>query len=485
MKKLFANIKQQAMLAATAVILLWIGGRGSGKSAAVAFYIYRCASTMPKSHGVMVGATYQHLEDKEMRTIIDIFTNTICLEQYTKENGNINAHFCYGIKPPSHWPKPYSTPTNYARVLSFCNGSCLSLGSLFHHESLRGASYDYGILQEAATCPEHTFNKVAYPIVRGLRHKYKSNRYLTWLLISNMPWTASGMWLLSIEKLALKKERNKYGKPLYQYMESTIWDMVDFYGEENILAQRDFCNSQNPDIWDIEYENKRPNLIPNGFYPYFDDNIHLYNSDEYNYYDLYQPLEISLDFNEKFNTMSVWQDIETKNLGRVLSCQNALYVKGNQTIEHIVSLFCKIYKCHYNRRVYVYGDANGNILRGQQTLTIFQRIMDLLAQRGFEPELMTTGVTNPEHYIKFNNINEMFEGNFGLTLKFDTTHAQLMVQSLKGAPLTKNFRKDKEIEKKTNAAPGERTDLSDTADYYLNNKYEQITENSNIPKMVL
>lgn len=450
--------KQQAFLQAQQKLVVWIGGRGTGKTTIAGVRNYLIAQEMPRSNGIMVGATLQRLLTKELPPRTEFWKQHLGLVEVTKQQPR--GHFIIGNRPPKYFTQPLRKPERYDNIVSFVNGSTIELVGMRNIESSRGGNYDWGEVTEGTTINRDDFFRVLYPTVRGLKDKFQSYYYLSWCFTSNMPWDATGMWLPD-----LQTEANQNPHEIF-YQESTIYDAEQIYGIDYIEQLKDRIQKINPLIWKVEYMNQRLDKVQNAFYSAL-ASVHFYESQADGYdphYNADAPLHISLDFNQAFNSMTVWQIN-----GRGLYCINEFFVSGNHIIDDLILAFCDYYHLHSNRSVYIYGDATGNFIPYDTQRTMFDAISNILAENYFHPELKTTYKQNPEHLLKQQRINKLLrEETIDLPfVRFNTAACPFTIKSLKNSPLTDKFKKDKTSEKKAEILPENATHLSDTVDYFL------------------
>lgn len=306
---IYTNPKQDAFFNSLDPVKVFIGGRGSGKSTVLGDEMYECVFTMPRSRGFLASDTDTRIRNFSLPSIIER------LESLGEIQGE---DFVVGKRPPKHFERPYNPPQKYENVISFSNGTCCDIISMYGKNSGRGGNYQWGFFDEAALIDKETHDKALMGAMRGLRHKvakievdgpeevpygevkeiggrwiweiaFKDNpRYRMRAYVTTMPWNRSGQWLLNFEE-----------DPRAFYIESTAWDNVAILGEEYIQDMKATLPAL---VYAVEVENVRPKQIPNGFYSDFNDDIHTIPN---SMYAPTMPLEISFDFNAGFNSMIV------------------------------------------------------------------------------------------------------------------------------------------------------------------------------------
>ncbi|MGN6420836.1 MAG: hypothetical protein ACTHMC_25220, partial [Pseudobacter sp.] len=77
----------------------FVANRGGFKTTlGLTFYTVDCVHELPRSTGIVVGPSYEHLGDNTLNPLFNAF-NEDGFEQ--------GVHYVYGTKPPAEWPSPY------------------------------------------------------------------------------------------------------------------------------------------------------------------------------------------------------------------------------------------------------------------------------------------------------------------------------------------------------------------------------------------
>ena len=138
-----------------------LAGRGTFKtSRGIALYVVDMVYEMPRSTGVMVGLSFEHLGDNTIPPLLK------ALEEFGFVNGE---HYVIGKRPPKEWPRPYGGILNdkYDHVMSWHNGTCIYLVSLVKKASANGISAQWGFFDEAKFMDEKVLVDEIFPIFRG------------------------------------------------------------------------------------------------------------------------------------------------------------------------------------------------------------------------------------------------------------------------------------------------------------------------------
>jgi hypothetical protein len=353
-KNLYLNPKQKAFVKAVQKKKVFVGGRASGKSAVNGVESYQNLFEMPRSKGFIAHNTYKIILDFVLPEIFKIW-GLIGLKE--------NVHYVVNKKPPARWPTPYSKLSDYSTAISVINGSAIQLISLDRKDSNRGGNFDWHILDEAAFVKQKRYTKELGPSIRGNIYKFlRTLRHQLKIFTTSMPWDPTGFWVPD-----MAEEAALYPDKVY-YTESTAADNAVVVGAdylERAEREEDYLTFQ------IEYLNRRIGKMPNSFYDSFDINKHcevkyIYeDADDWRQtkvinadYKDDRPIDVSFDFGGKFNCMISAQDnILTDNEIRILK---SFFVKDERKlIDNLVNDFCKYYKTHKHKVVYIYCDSKG------------------------------------------------------------------------------------------------------------------------------
>lgn len=474
-KRIYANAKQMRVINTRKKTVAFVGGRGSGKSTVGGDRSYQCISTMPRSRGFIASATDDTLKRYSLPSMIERWS-MLGLEE--KED------YLIGIRPKSWFDLPFQIPASYKNVITFSNGSIIDLISLYNPDPGRGGNFQWGIIDEAAICDSEKINKSLMPAMRGpvyrgarieVEHDFKAPYgvvtavgtkffwefkfadnplYMSVLYLTSMPWTKKGQYILDMEH-----------DPDVEWIESTWRDNIHVLGPDygELLRKR---------LTEVEYavevENRRLTRLPNGFYPNFDEDKHVSMATHYAHN---RKLEISFDFNAGFNSMLIAQP--TPNLAYI---HDTLYVKGNQTVDDLVSLFLLRYAGHSVKEVDIYGDRNGNNRSADSKFTIYERIEARLKQAGWSTFRPVKGL-DAGHKDKHEMMNVFMQGEKPWPkLAIYAVNCKALITSIMMAPITPGYKKDKSSERnlKHTDRREEATDLSDVFDNWAFFRYKNL-----------
>lgn len=451
------NDKQEQFLLAKQKYKMWQGGRGSGKTAVSAPEINNVMSEMPGCKMFMYGSDLTQMKTKELVEVLDSLQR-LGMTEWTESNP-MGDYICFK-QPPKGW-KIVNKYKSWSNVISFPDGCTIECISEVMRSN-RGGSYDYGIVIEASLISAKKFFKDIFPMVRGKVGKYKSNYYLGWLIMGNMPWIQEDYVLEKFEKLAIENPNEYY----LQY--STIWDNVKVLGKEYIEK----VLSEVPEVVrDIEYLNKKIKVGEGHFYRYFSNKRHVYKNQNYvdPFYNSSNELILSFDFNKNLNSLTVNQEDRQH---KVFSQQKEFVTDPSEDYTLLVKCFDEHYsRWHLNKTAKIRGDVNGHHKLDQNGRSYYDNLATNLRGLGWKVFVeIKPDMQNPEHIHKHWQINTILQEKEEDTwrVRVNVEECPYTVISIIGAKLTADRKKDKSSERKLKGEDRKKaTDLSDCFDYAL------------------
>jgi hypothetical protein len=272
----------------------------------------------------------------------------------------------------------------------------------------------------------------------------------------------------------------------YGFFQGNAFDNLAALPEGYIESQRETLT---PMEFMIEIENKRLDRIPNGFYPSFNEEVHL-NWNTYKYVEDFEgraytkgftdiesrkKLELSFDFNSDFTSVIVCQtfEIDGRTEFRVLDCLwEKPGVKNINLVDALVESFCTKYAGHLQRRVDIYGDRNGNNRNAGNDLTFYQMIQKKLREFRWIPALKSTGLDG-RHLERYRVINHLLsETDTRLpVIRLNENTCRPLAIALMAAPISPDFKKVKDSEKSTSIPQENATHLTDCFDDIIMPKF--------------
>lgn len=193
-KKIYLNDAQYFMLSMSPRNLIAVCGRGLGKGVMQASRMLQFVQAMPRcSLGFVVPSVKRGLTN-----ILPSILMHLNSWGYRKD-----VSYCIGHRPAKawRWPSPIWEPENYDNVISFYNGSTVSLISQDRKGTSNSMSLDGVIIDEAKFIDFEKLKNETFQANRG-NEMYFSKCYLHhgMTITSDMPVTKAGSWFLAYEK---------------------------------------------------------------------------------------------------------------------------------------------------------------------------------------------------------------------------------------------------------------------------------------------
>jgi hypothetical protein len=488
-----------------------LAGRGTFKtSRGIALYMIDMIYEMPKSTGVCVGLSFEHLGDNTLPPLLQ------ALDEFGFEHG---VHYIVGKKPPSDWPRPLLKVKDgkYDHIISWHNGTIVYMVSLVKKASANGISAQWGFFDEAKFMDERELNDEIFPIFRGNKKWFgSSSGYLSKLFATDKKADPVKIkWLLNKRKLqdqnkiraciALQlrlneleaelaeasKKRQKELAPMIELekrrltrlrsnlvyvTELSAYDVLYAHGEKWL---KDKKRNSTQHEFNVIYENKDPDKPGDSFYPSFDQAIHSYEND----YDIDpgKPLILTGDYQHSISPFNVAQIGQIPGMdGGCLKYVDEVYTLANPNedpkpngngkqggLSDAVQLFCDRYKGHIRKTVYYVYDHTAVGKRGMDEETHKDKVMRVLKSNGWHVIEVYTGMA-PDHYIKYTDTDDWLNHKDETAMRIMINRrCEKLIISITGAPAkSKNGKteKDKRGEQEGALDQSETTHFSDTFD---------------------
>ena len=485
MKRIYLNPVQEAIINSfireKKKLAIGVCGRGLGKSTIGGEYLDRCATTMPRSRGIIGGPTGDAVKNRILPAIQEHWERIGLIE---------DQDYIIGKKPPSDWDKPKNSVTKHQNVISFPNGCAISMVSLYSEGGARGGSYQFGFFDEMGWVKRENFAANVLPAMRGLRWDvarllveadhvmqqdvpfghiedqgldiewvipFQDNPYyLSILMVTSMPWSSRGKWILDYEE-----------NPDAFYIEGTAMDNIEVLGPQylpNLQASMTDLEFQ------VEVMNARLDERPDAFYHAWDDDKHIADRDPYR---PELPLEVSFDFGN-FMSCVVSQVYDNT----AYTCR-ALWTKTG-SLKDLLELLVDTFPEHKKKEMRIEGDVMGNKARRKDLdqRSLYDEIIDYLRAAGWQ----TTHIRrryNPPHAEKHLMLNKALAHKKGAKTPFIRIYrdgAKGLILSMKGAGTRDALQKDKSSEHPKSGVPAEEaTHLSDAWDYWYFNRFSYLS----------
>lgn len=193
-KKIYLNDAQYYLLSVAARNLVAICGRGIGKGVIQASRLLQFVQAMPRcSMGFVVPSVKRGLTN-----ILPSIMMHLNNWGYRKD-----IHYCIGHRPAKswHWREPIWQPESYDNIISFYNGSYVTLISQDRVGTSNSMSLDGLLIDEAKFINFERLKDETFQANRG-NEMYFGKCYLHhgMTVTSDMPVTKAGSWPLAYEK---------------------------------------------------------------------------------------------------------------------------------------------------------------------------------------------------------------------------------------------------------------------------------------------
>lgn len=496
----------------------FIANRGGFKTTmGIALYLVDCVKELPRSTGVIVGPSYEHLGDNTLNPLFNALN---------EDGFEPNVHYILGAKPPDNWEKPYirvDSVKKYDHLISWWNGANHFLISMQKKGAANGISAQHGVFDEIKLMDEKELMDVVFPIFRGnekcviteeghpnqgmkfVDHPlFMSKFYATDKLAdpANIRWILDKKQLndfrkiniiltLQLELIKLKDEYNIGGINKRQKLKRDINAIevrlanlrrnITFYVESDhthtiqILGQRWYDNkvaTMKPYELKVAIRNENPDRPEDGFYPDFNEgkHCHLIMED----YDSNKPMIIAGDYQHSVIPMPIAQI--TKLPGKDKSSLNfidAIYTKAPEGLEDAVQLFCSTYSNHNRKVVYYIYDhtAKG---RRPDAETYLEIVTKTLRRNGWRVVEVYTGLA-PTHFDKYNDTKAWLKNEKKETLDiyFNQVRCRKLIRSITSAGATVKGGKTEKEKKYENTSKYPNMDQSETT--HFSDAFDMIT----------
>jgi hypothetical protein len=493
-----------------------LAARGTFKtSRGIALYLIDMIYEMPRSTGVLVGLSFEHLGDNTLPPLL----------QAWEEFGFINGqHFVVGKKPPKEWPRPYLGIANekFDHTICFHNGTIIYLVSLVKKASANGISAQFGAFDEVKFMDQKTLMDEIFPIFRGNEQTKKmfqfSSGYLSkffatdkqadpvkikWLLDKRKQqdkvvidivvtlqlhlndlkalYSKAGInrrQKLRPEILKIEKKLAALRSDLTHVAEVSAYDVVYAHGEGWLKDKK--RNSKQREF-KVTYENEDPDKPGESFYPDFSQLQHCYSID--GDIDPAKAFIMAADYQHSIAPITVAQvgrlpgmeDVSLNYIDNLyampefeadqLTAEELLQVVQGE-LQEAAQLFCDRFRNHPTKKVYYVYDqtATGKRINADQYFVMVKRI--LRKNRWKVIDVYTAEA--PEHYMKHQDAREwLTEKNANvMPIRIHTRCTKLITSIIGSAATTKNgvTKKLKTDEQHQTLNQSETTHFSDTFD---------------------
>jgi hypothetical protein len=476
-----------------------LAARGTFKtSRGISLYCIDKIYEMPRSSGVGVGLSYEHLGDNTLPPLL----------QAWDEFGFVHGeHYVVGKKPPKEWPKPYLGVINekYDHLISWHNGTVIHLVSLAKKASANGISAQWGFFDEVKFMKEKELQDEIFPVFRGNEKQFKHcGGYLSkFFATDKRADPAMIKWLLGKKALNddnknqivislqlhlndLKGQYNAAGKSkkaelkpqinavevrlaklrgnMVHYVEVSGYDVVYAHGERWL---KDKQRNMKQNEFEVAIENKDPDKPGESFYPDFDQAIHTYDSTTIDINPML-PFIIASDYQHSVAPIPICQLSKLPgHTTTTLNYVDAVHTLEPQGLQDAVQMFCDKHKTHMRKTVYYIYDhtAIGKRVDADRYCVTVTRT---LKANGWHVIEVYTGQA-PGHYQKYLDTREWLSIKDGPSqIYINRSRCKKLIISITSSPArTKHdgrTEKDKASEREASLDQSETTHFSDAFD---------------------
>ena len=483
-KSFYLNPVAVQYLMAKQLVKIWIAGRGSGKSFVNGISVNVKVDKLPRSRGLFIGSTYTQ-----------ILTSTLLPMKAAWEwLGYVEGiDYVVGKKPPAHFSSPYQRPDRYENVISWWNGTTITLGSMDRPQLVRGGNYDWVITDEALLIKQEDYQQIIVPTIRGSHPVLFKDKpgHLGEEFTSSMPYGSMGSWLLDKEIESKNPENDIF------FIESTSWHNRKILTDKVLNKWK---RQMPPITYMIEVMNMRVRQFGDRFYPSLADRHWYTDSFDYTHIDNLgfnasdakrdsrwdrdcdplKPINISHDWGA-FNCMTIDQEWESDPWfgGRsTIRFINFMHVTHPRIFQDLANDFIQYYAHHKNKTVHQFGDKSGDKREANSKLTYFEEFSSILENNGWR--VIQEPMGDVGHLARHKMISDIHreEDKRLPLLRYNANNCKDLRIALESAPMVGD-KKDKSSERNRLLKQEHATHGTDAHDYRLWWGLKSGCENSN------
>jgi hypothetical protein len=436
-------------------------GRGWGKSYEIGAEIYNRMCQMPRSKGFVSAGSFEQIENT---TIAECRKFWEVLGLYE------GVHYVVNKKPPHYWKgfkECYSPPTQYKHSIVWLNGCTVMFLSVEKIDLRRGGSYDWGVIDEALNMKEEQFKKVIRQMLRGNEGIFPVEIHHALTIFTSRPRKAEAMWIYRYRELH-QQEPEKY-----------LWK--EGPGIENPMRTAEWIKEQEEELGYLEFlievMNEEITRLPDGFYPDFNRDRHVYQPSYHkddrgelisSDYDPNALIDLSFDFGGWFSCCAAFQN---RNNTEYLIHQ--FYVKEEKKVAALVTAFCDKYEGHRHKFVRLWGEPMGVSKNHLTPLDTFATMSDYFKVRGWSVQICATSAAAKQHRDRFIFMGDLLtETKHNLPkLRINGTTAKDVIIAFELCDINEDFQKAKAIERNRKSPQEHAPHFTDLADNYFVQKH--------------
>lgn len=367
-----------------------IAGRGWGKSTYIALQMALYVQEMPGSRGALIALSETQLKNETMEAVCQMWQIMGLVE---------NIHYVLYQEPPESWKsKQIAKVKKWDNVISFCNGTVVSLYSANNYKTARGANLHWCILDEAGFFKRDVYHDVISKGVRCMKGNFKSPYLHQKVIVSSPPRESMGLWVTDFKTTAKQRPN------LIHYDKRPATEnpyLSDEWHDEQQTAS--------PMAYAIEVLCQDGVVDPElSFYFKYDTTKHEYLTQyEWRFgrhkdtlYNPNAPLHLTWDFGTYFSCASLLQPYQEATKRYVVPVLCQFFTQRREKYPQVVEKFALKYSDHHHKVMYLYGDPNGRYATPQSHDDYYTDIAKLLKSHGWTVHIVVERGKQAENHIQ-------------------------------------------------------------------------------------
>ena len=504
--KLYLNKGQQLVRAYASNSKTIVAARRFGKSdGIIGPDLLRDIQHMPQGSGALYQASYKQLLGRTLPSTLQFLDRL---------NYQEDIHYFIGRKAPKHmnFKMPFIKPRSWDHVVHFYNGAVIHLLSQDVKFTANSLTLDWLKADEARSLKKDKLFEEAVPAVSGSPGKFADIPWYKGItLVSDMPTSKQGMWVLDEEKKmttidnleikkvvdlllserskiyirygkhladfpqaqrkinTINKELNFYRRYLYMYFEFDTIENIEIVGKEYILEQKRLLP---PIIFYTSILNKLQRHDPSGFYANLKPQLHYYNNSNESWIDNQRTNKGTLDIHKlQKHTSLADGDVDIQqplyiacdynaNINWIVTGQpqrtkmktlSSFFTKHEQKLRSVLRYWAEYYTDHPVKEVVYYFNTTAldSAYADEQTENFAEIVYNELTAKGWFVHLVNVGKPM-KHALKHQYINDALTGAKYLLPQFNQQNNEFLLPAMEQAGVkigSNGFQKDKSGEK--------------------------------------
>lgn len=470
-KKFYLNPIAILFLMAKQTVKILIAGRGFGKSFLMGISIMIKIRFMPRSRGLLGGATYTQ-----------ILTNILLpmKSAWSWFGYKEGEDYVIGKRPPKHFEEPFQKPDRYENVITWWNGTTVIMASMDRPQLIRGGNYDWSLFDEGLLIKQDEYQQIIVPTIRGSHIVFQDKPgHLSQEIYSSMPYGTNGAWLLDKKVEAENPENDTF------YIEGTSWHNRKVLTDKVLKGWK---RTMKKIIYLIEVMNVRVRQFGNIFYPALKERHWYTNTFNYEYidklgtdpdklkqdcrwdndYDPDKEINVSHDFGA-FNCIMVdqeWKEDPRFHDQETVRVINFMHTQHPRVLKDLAKDFCEYYKYARKKVVVQWGDKSGNKAEANSKYSYFEEFATILESHGWQ--VIPADKGDAGHLARHQFIIEMHKEEDPRlpVVRYNQNNCKDLRIALESTPMVDD-KKDKRSERNKKIKQEHATHGTDAHDYRL------------------